>query len=282
MLQLLHSSMRQTTFILWAALSLAPIHSSKSLLTLDDFWNNSAHFELVSSSRFDEYGTAAANIGFHFVTRPGPVWYLFHREYGFEAESPAYCTADYARSVVRRSDDKGLTWTNATVVVAPQEGAADECAIVDGGGFYDEDEETWHFIAQCMSRELAWKLCHYTKAGPDPLSSPLSSPPSSSSSSSSSSWIPNPENPVVAGGQLWGPICEGSSNCPSGGHFHDEGTPEIVAKDADGWFFVTFHGCNDDASVSARGVAKTKDFVEWVTDADDLPNDAVSSKLRGG
>ena len=132
-------------------------------LTMDDFWVNDAHFELVSSSRFDEYGTAAANIGFHFVPRPGGVWYLFHREYGFadnHGGTPEYCTADYARSVVRRSDDKGVTWSSPTVVARPRgdPSSADACAIVDGSGFFDSETDQWHFLAQCMNSELAWKL----------------------------------------------------------------------------------------------------------------------------
>ena len=45
------------------------------------------------------------------------------------------------------------------------------------------------------------------------------------------------------------------------------------------FFFVTFHGCNDDASISARGVAKTLDFVSWVTEGSDLPNDAIFGQV---
>ena len=36
-------------------------------------------------------------------------------------------------------------------------------------------------------------------------------------------------------------------------------------KDASGYFFVTFHGWDPSAGKSARGVAKTRDFVNWVT-----------------
>ena len=43
--------------------------------------------------------------------------------------------------------------------------SADACAIVDGSGFFDSETDQWHFLAQCMNSELAWKLCHYTKAG---------------------------------------------------------------------------------------------------------------------
>ena len=60
------------------------------------------------------------NVGFFFVTRPSGVWYIFHREYGFQPQQqPSYCKADYARILVRTSTDKGLTWSNGSVVVTP-------------------------------------------------------------------------------------------------------------------------------------------------------------------
>jgi hypothetical protein len=37
----------------------------------------------------------------------------------------------------------------------------------------------------------------------------------------------------------------------------DEGTPEIVEKDSEGFFFVTFHGWDAALDKSARGIAKT-------------------------
>ena len=90
-------------------------------------------------------------------------------------------------------------------------------------------------------------------------------------------WVYNKANPVVTGGQLWSQICDGTGkHCTKG--FHDEGTPEIVCKDA-GFFFVTFHGCPDGARTSARGVAKTRDFVHWEVDGADLPGDAIFSSV---
>jgi len=45
----------------------------------------------------------------------------------------------------------------------------------------------------------------------------------------------------------------------------------------DGFFYVTFHGYNYNLKKSARGVAKTRDFHNWVTSGYDLPNDAIFS-----
>ena len=73
------------------------------------------------------------NVGFHFVARNG-AFYLFHREYGFEP-NPAYCERDYARIVVRKSEDKGISWTDPVVIASPgPQGSPDECALTDGAG----------------------------------------------------------------------------------------------------------------------------------------------------
>ena len=82
---------------------------------------------------------------------------------------------------------------------------------------------------------------------------------------------------MVVGGELWSQICSGEGkHCPP--DTHDEGTPEIVRKDgAD--FYVTFHGCNSDATISARGVAKTKDFKVWEVSGNGLPNDAIFGQV---
>lgn len=237
--------------------------------TITDFWNGNAHFSLIAKTRFDEYDMAVMNVGFHFVTR-GTTWYLFHREYNF-APRPAYCTADFARIVVRKSEDEGSTWSDPVVVATPPifdpstttPQAPDECALTDGAGYYDEAADTWHYLSQCNNRTRIWNLCHYSLKGSDPMVG---------------NFTKNPANPVVVGGQLWSQICAGrGKNCDP--HTHDEGTPEIVTTDADGYHYVTFHGCNDGATRSARGVAKTKDFVAWETQGENLPNDAIFGQV---
>lgn len=237
--------------------------SLTTALSLDDVWDGSAHFAFVSKARFpttpggQEYGM---NVGFHFVPRVVDgvdTWFLFHREYAF-ASAPSYCQYDYARIVVRNSTDQGRTWSDKIVVTAPVPGTAQECAIVDGAGFFDAATTTWHYIAQCLARDHSWRMCHYTRAGllPD------------------GPFTPNPHNPVVVGGQLWGRIC-----ALPGAHCHvgmvDEGTPEIVLKDADGFFYVTFHGWDAGRDQSARGIARTQDFVTWEVTGGLLPGDAI-------
>jgi len=115
-----------------------------------------------------------------------------------------------------------------------------------------------------MSRQPAWNLCHFSRSGEDPAGP----------------FTANPQNPVVTGGQLWKQICSGAGKHCSAGTV-DEGTPEIVQKDADGYFWVTFHGYDYQAVSSARGVAKTRDFSRagWVVSGGGVPGDAIFSHL---
>jgi hypothetical protein len=153
--------------------------NNSAALTITDFWNGDAHFELISKSAFPEYGMRAMNVGFHFVTRPNGTWFLFHREYNF-APRPEYCIADWARIVVRKSTNQGRNWSDAHPIATPsgpfpssgnvtdKPQAPDECALTDGSGYYDEKAETWHYLSQCNNRTRHWMLCHYSKGlGPD-------------------------------------------------------------------------------------------------------------------
>ena len=219
---------------------------------MTDFWYHpdQFHFAPLSRAKFPEYGMAAMNVGFHFVTRPG-VWYLFHREYNF-APPPKACKEPVdglSRIVIRNSTNRGQSWSDPQVVATPS-APADACALTDGSGYFDADTHTWHYLSQCIGLPNAgWDLCHYTLQADHPMSG-------------DASWKPNPHNPVVRSGQLWSRICAGrGKHCsPTTGQ---EGTPEVVRKDAQGYYYVTFHGY--DGKTSARGVAKTKDFVSWET-----------------
>lgn len=107
-------------FFVWAFAVLS-LWCSASGLTLDDLWNNNAHFEFVSKAQFPttpggEYGM---NVGFQFVTREVnniSTWFLFHREYAFTTQ-PSYCQYDFARIVVQNSTDQGVTWSDKVMLV---------------------------------------------------------------------------------------------------------------------------------------------------------------------
>jgi len=157
--------------------------------------------------------------------------------------------------------DRGVTWSEPVIIAKPASSpsAPDYCEIVDGSAYFDAAEDTWHYLAQCVNRESGWNLCHYTRHGSSPMGG----------------FIADKGNPVVVGGQLWAKICEGhEKHCPR--TMVDEGTPQILSKSSDGYFYVTFHGADYGVTVTgARGVARTTDFNKWEVMGDDLPADAM-------
>lgn len=242
-------------------------HYSTSIRSLSDdspmaaFWAGQAHFAFTSAHQFPSAdGEYAMNVGFYFVTRP-EAWYLFHREYSF-GPAPPYCTADYARLRVRASTDGGATWSNGSVIASPAPGTPYECALVDGGAFYDPAAGMWLYLSQCLDRTDTWAMCLFTRAGSDPLGP----------------FTPASHQPSVAGGQLWSQICSGTDkHCQP--TMSEEGTPDIIGVDAAGYYYVTFHGWDPAHVQSARGVAKTRDFVTWLVTGAGLPGDAIFTSL---
>ena len=245
-------------------------HIATAATSLDDagamgaFWRDEAHFMFSSKHVFPSPdGESGANVGFHFVATNSTNWFLFHRQYDFGPPQPAYCKADFARSVVRHSTDGGITWSNASAVAEPVNGTSYECALVDGAAFYDAAADKWLYLSQCLARDEHWRMCLFSHDGANPLDGPFT---------------PSAANPVVDAGALWSRICAGDEKhcAPS---MADEGTPEIVAVDADGFYYVTFHGWDPSHVASARGVAKTHDFLTWFVEGSNLPGDAIFSSI---
>ncbi|CAF1186692.1 unnamed protein product [Didymodactylos carnosus] len=223
--------------------------------------------ELVSSSTFptphaDPSSSSMWNVGTYVKPLDGK-WYIFYRE-GFYAPTPEFCNGivPLTRIAVRNSTDFGKSWSEPAVIASPGNLSADNCAVLDGAPFFDNETDSWHYLAQCIGTNKRWDLCHYSRSGRDPMSSPF---------------LPNPANPVVQGGQLWSKICSGrEKHCTS--TMYDEGTPEIVEK-INGWFYVTFHGWDGPNNKAARGIARTRDFVNYDVAGYDLPDDAIFSSL---
>jgi len=167
-----------------------------------------------------------------------------------------------ARIVLRYTENEGLSWSEKWIVAEPNNDTASNCALVDGGAFYDAEEKKWHYLSQCIGSAARWNMCEYSLEGESPIGK----------------WIPNKANPVVRGGQLWHQICAGTGkHCTA--HTVDEGTPQIVEK-RNGLFFVTFHGYDYGLKKSARGVATVdSDFspASWKVCSFDLPCDAIFS-----
>jgi len=227
---------------------------------LGPFWHGQAHFQQI------------ANLDWSYVAHPSPSetsawikvvdgkWYLFSRIQPLGAK-PADCPADYREVAVRESSDQGKTWTDSVhaVTVDPSR-PVDACAILDGSSYYDAPTNTWHILAQCLAANNAggWMICHYTRVAASPMGP----------------FQPDPANPVIRNHQLWNAICSGPNKGCKPGVTGDEGTPDIVEKRG-GYYYVTFHGWDPKDDRGYRGVAKTADFRHFITDAPDLPNDAM-------
>lgn len=248
------------------------VHDKTVVVELDEgplasFFRGQAGLQLISASTFptpqmDPSLTAMWNVGTYIKPLDG-VWYVFYRE-GFYAPTPAFCNniVPLTRIAVRNSTDMGKTWSMPSAVALPGNTTYDNCAALDGAPFYDEETDTWHYLAQCIGNNRRWSLCHYARAGRNPMAG---------------LFTPNPKNPVVQGGQLWSRICAGvGKHCTL--TMYDEGTPEIVQK-ANGWFYITFHGWDAPNNRAARGLARTRDFVTYDVQGYDLPDDAIFSPL---
>ncbi|MDQ3231224.1 MAG: hypothetical protein M3Q07_05335 [Pseudobdellovibrionaceae bacterium] len=141
----------------------------------------------------------------------------------------------------------------ASEVVAEPNFGAGECAIVDADVYFDSETNTWHALAQSLSNKNVWSLNHYSRTGRSPLGR----------------FTANLANPVIRSRSLWKSICANDpGSCP--GDTGDEGTPEIMYK-RNGYYFVSFHGYHSSSGTGYRGVAKTTDFMNWLTIAPDLP-----------
>lgn len=234
---------------------------------LAGIFTGQAGLELVSSSIFPTPGVSPGmssmwNVGTYIKPMNG-LWYVFYRE-GFYAPTPDFCNGvvPLTRIAVRNSTDYGKTWSLPAVVALPGSGTFENCAALDGSPFYDSETGWWHYLAQCIGSNKRWSICHYSRAGPNPMSGVFT---------------PNPKNPVIKGGQLWSQICAGKGkHCTL--TMYDEGTPEIVQK-ANGWYYVTFHGWDAPNNRAARGIARTRDFVNYDVSGYDLPDDALFSPL---
>jgi hypothetical protein len=168
---------------------------------------------------------------------------------------------------VRTSNDRGVTWSDGTVIASPQPGTPFECALVDGAAFYDAGNggsrpARWLYLSQCLDRTRTWAMCLFTRDGSDPVGP----------------FTPAPHQPTVAGGQLWSQICSGADkHCqPS---MAEEGTPDIVGVDDAGFYYVTFHGWDPAHNAAARGAAKTADWTNWLVAGAGLPGDALFTSL---
>jgi len=232
--------------------------------TLDDYWQGKAAWKFLRKLTLANTGWSYGyGAGAHLEIVNG-VWYLFSRKVNW-GDKPNYCSFmnETLGTEVRKSLDKGETWSQPVNIIIPQEGKPWECAATDGDAYYDSSRNKWYYLFQCLDRNNPWRGCHLEKDGPDPMGL----------------FKENHANPVISAKQLWGKICnESSDDCvkiPGGvNRIFDEGTWDIFHYDGT-YFYVGFHGF--DGTRGYRGIAKTSDFINWVAGDQNqgVPKDAV-------
>jgi hypothetical protein len=230
--------------------------------SMDDLWNNAAHFQPFTTFALNEKGFEHVNAGTKVIV-VNHTWYLFGRQ--DNGTATATCPQGTISINVRKSVDSGKTWGTMKTIIQPDQ--VTTCMFADGSAFFDKETTTWHYLAQVLNvhGKGGWMMSHFTlKSVRDPTDSGLKM------------WTPNPKNPVVKGGELFKEICSGiGKHCQVG--MVDEGTPQIVEKTLNGDFIVTFHGFDYVRKKAARGVARTLDFVQWEVNGGGLPGDVIFS-----
>ncbi len=247
--------------------------------TLGD-WFSGASAEFRFKTRLTAAEMPSADFQFgsgtHLTAAPDDpaTWYVFGRRTGRVQPNPACDVLPLAYGIdIWKSTDHGVTWSQPTTLVAPEEGTPWTCFAGDGDAYYDRASGTWHYLAQCRGRDNLWNGCHWTRTGSDPMGD----------------WQADPANPVVSAAagsstNLWQRICLPSTNCfldsqkDSRATVSDAGTFTIFDVPSDpGFHYVRFHGAAAN-SHQYTGLAKTADFANWVVGPDDpdhLPTDDI-------
>jgi|GEM_PF-1410627 len=234
-------------------------------VTLEDYWQGKVEWKLYHKMPFTNTGVdinpnpVGHGAGTH-IEVVGDTWYFFTRKYYPAAEGCGFSGG----TTVRKSLDKGKTWSSEVDVIVPMPGTPWECgAPPDGDTYYDAAQNKWHFLFQCLAKTGGWKGCHLEKQGADPMGL----------------FQETHTNPVISGKDIWSKICnEPSDDCVkiAGGvnNVWDEGTFDIFKYDGE-YFYVSFHGF--DGRRGYRGIAKTTDFINWVAGDENqgVPKDAI-------
>lgn len=279
------------------------ITSISSPATLAQYWNGKAEWKLVnnlSSAQMISKGRPAGyGEGSQIVVGADGIWYLFHRHvyntldtssmnalWGANSEAERKLCA-FSGSIIgtdiRKSTDKGKTWSDPRPIVWPAKGLPWECMGGDGGAYYDKASSTWYYLFQCMAlnseRTTAgkWNGCLITFHGADPVIGP------------NILWDHAVNPVVIQSGTLLNKLCAVPNSACARLHpvapsalkdIYDEGTFDIFDRkfvDGQWWWYVTMHGF--DNILGFRALVKTADFVNWKigSDASDLPNDFIGS-----
>lgn len=227
-------------------------HAAEPSIT--DFWLGKASFKFTKSYTAAEmHNGHITNFGAGFtggvrIKVVGSTWYLFMRRVETETSTPNYCPDHKLKLlsiVVSQSVDEGLHWSKPVRIIKPKEDSALECGVTDGDAYFNQEQNEWHFLFQCLSRK-GWQGCYAKRKGSDPLGE----------------FDVVVNNPVIPAGSLWSKVCDTKSEKCAGGirKIMDEGTFDIFDF-VDGYYFVDYHGF--DGKYGYRSLIKTKDFANW-------------------
>ena len=112
-----------------------------TIATMEDFWQGKARWQLdrvwTPANTGGEYGF---NAGSRIAIVKG-TWYLFYRKI-YKDKCPG-TPWEKLGTVVRRSMDKGITWSDPVDVVIPTSGTPWSCMGTDGDIFYNAQENKW-------------------------------------------------------------------------------------------------------------------------------------------
>jgi hypothetical protein len=228
---------------------------------LSDYWSGNAQWDLVG--RWTEAEpNGASPLPPSKIRILNGTWYMFQRE--FIAPSVGNCPngqdgKPIAGLAIRiyKSTNQGRTWQSTSGMISPQAGTSYSCMVADGDAVYDSVTSKWRALFQCLGVDGVWRACYFES--------------SNAALSTSFTYVR-----TFQPGFLWGKICKGTANCPTG--MGDEGTFDIFRKDTSGYFWVTFHGYKN--SKGYRGIAKTTDFNTWVAGTAGLPTDSSMSSAN--
>ena len=226
--------------------------------TMADYWSGKARWEFIRKYTIANTGWNGGFMAGDQVYILNGNWYLFSRK----------VVSGILTTEVRKSIDEGASWS-APVDIIP-ENAKWGVAATDGSVFYNQAENRWYFLFQCLAvKDGPWFGCLLIRDGMDPMGQ--------------FSEKPGVTNPVISAKEIWSKICNSSGDhcvqIPGGtNRVYDEGTFNIFEL-KNGYYFVAFHGY--DGKNGFRSIAKTMDFNNWIAGdaAQGVPDDSVFDKF---
>ncbi|MFN8523989.1 MAG: hypothetical protein U0821_12890 [Chloroflexota bacterium] len=247
--------------------------------SLADYWTGTANWRLYA--RYTVAGSDAttptpfSHPHGTFIRTHGSSWFLFQRNYMFvDADDPCYAVLRVRLGMtVRQSQDRGRSWTAPIDVVTPDTDTPWECGATDGDAYYDEADQVWHLMFQCISRDAIWHGCHLSREAESPLGA----------------FTANHANPSFSAAQamdILTALCSNPSKAcwqlARGRPMRDPGTFNIIER-RDGYFYVSFHAIVVETQETMRFLARTSDFITWIVELPDstIPNDAMIAPRNG-